>query len=308
MNFENVVVVTNKTRLEQLIERFNTKAQARFYIEHSGGDFGIYEEEHSTFYRALEKVNGVVSSKAKLKSVDRKFLPNYLFNEKDIVVALGQDGLVANVAKYVNGLPLIGINPDPKRNDGILLPFTKDNFELGLIQVLENKFRCKKVTMAQASTSDGQTILGFNDLFIGPSSHTSARYKINYRNSSEEQSSSGLLVSTGAGSTGWLSSVVNMTNGFYSTFQPTEGSVHFDIDWEDDRLIFVVREPFLSKHSQVGIAAGIVTNDLPLSIESHMPFNGVIFSDGIESDFIQFNAGCKVQVTLANKKANIVQL
>ena len=41
--FEKVVLVTRRTRLEELIERFNTRGQARFFIERSGGDFAEYE-------------------------------------------------------------------------------------------------------------------------------------------------------------------------------------------------------------------------------------------------------------------------
>src|SRR6266700_6241111 len=50
-------------------------------------------------------------------------LPNFVFGPEDIVVALGQDGLVANTLKYLNGQPLVGVNPDPRRYDGQLLPF-----------------------------------------------------------------------------------------------------------------------------------------------------------------------------------------
>ena len=55
--------------------------------------------------------------------VDRGFLTNYVFGARDVVVALGQDGLVANVLKYLDGQPVIGVNPDPARWDGVLLPF-----------------------------------------------------------------------------------------------------------------------------------------------------------------------------------------
>src|SRR5688500_11829363 len=105
MNIENAIVIINKTRLESLIERFNTRAQARFYIEHSGGDFQDYEVEHETFHRSLEKVTQSLQHELKTKVIERKFLPNFLFSEKDMVVVVGQDGLVANAAKYVNGLP-----------------------------------------------------------------------------------------------------------------------------------------------------------------------------------------------------------
>lgn len=38
-------------------------------------------------------------------------LDRFLFEPDDIVLALGQDGLVANVAKYLDGQPVIGSNP-----------------------------------------------------------------------------------------------------------------------------------------------------------------------------------------------------
>lgn len=307
MNFENVIVVTGKTRLEQLIERFNTKAQARFYIEHNGGDFKEYEAEHDVYQQSLDAVLRVAGGEARMKWIERKFLPNFLFGEQDIVVALGQDGLVANTAKYINGQPLLGVNPDPIRNDGVLLPFSKDSFESGLRSVLQNKFTCKHITMAQANTNDGQSILAFNDLFIGPATHTSARYSLHFKDKTENQSSSGIIVSTGAGSTGWLSSVMNMSNGIVEAFHTSKTKVTMKMKWDDNRLVFVVREPFLSKHSQISLTAGVIGDTQSLTIESHMPFNGVIFSDGIESDFLKFNSGCQVEITLAKKKALMVQ-
>jgi NAD kinase len=323
MAFENVIIVIGKTRLEQLIERFNTKAQARFYIEHSGGDFNEYELEHEEFHKSLKVVSLIASKQAKMKMIERKFLPNFLFSDRDIVVALGQDGLVANTAKYINGLPLLGVNPDLKRNDGVLLPFSKDTFEQGLASVFSDHYNQKQVTMAQATTHDGQTLLAFNDLFIGPASHTSARYKISYGTRSENHSSSGLIVSTGAGSTGWLSSVVNMSNGTQSSFfnaaknsfskgdmkasRSTKNERQIKMNWEENRLAFVVREPFQSKHSQISLTAGYITERESLQLESHMPFNGVVFSDGIEADFLQFNAGCKLEISIAKQKANIVR-
>ena len=181
-----------------------------------------------------------------MKLIERKFLPNFLFSDQDIVVAVGQDGLVANVAKYIHGQPLIGVNPDPLRNE-CLLPFSMSTFERGLLKVLQDQFTHRNVTMALAKTNDGQSMLAFNDLFIGPSTHTSARYCLNFRNKSENQSSSGIIVSTGAGSTGWLSSVVNMSNGVFTTFQSTNTKVALKMKWDDEKLVYVVREPFLSQ-------------------------------------------------------------
>lgn len=308
MNFENAIVVINKTRLESLIERFNTRDQARFYIQHSGGEFEDYELEHETFHTSLDTVTSFLQQQLNVKVVERKFMPNFLFSEKDMVVVLGQDGLVANAAKYVHGLPILAVNPDSNRYDGILLPFNMKTFEWGCQNLVRQTATLKEVTLAEARTNDGQHLLAFNDLFIGPASHTSARYRITHLGDSEDQSSSGIIVSTGAGSTGWLSSVMNMTNGVAGTFAkgPQKSRVSCALPWNTSRLAFVVREPFQCKYSSVNIVAGTIRRDEKLVVESYMPSNGIVFSDGVEADFIKFNSGTKVEIGVSEEKAWLV--
>ena len=125
MSVEYAIIVKNKTRLEALIERFNTQAQAKFYIERSGGNFQDYVIEHDVFCTAFAQIQQRLSSVIKNKVVDRSFLPNYLFNEKNVIIVVGQDGLVANTAKYSKAVPIVAVNPDPKRYDGVLLPFNQ---------------------------------------------------------------------------------------------------------------------------------------------------------------------------------------
>ena len=111
MSIEYAIIVKNKTRLETLIERFNTKAQAQFYIERSGGEFRDYEREHEVFKNSLSMVQRQLSSVIKNKIVERSFVPSFLFNDKQLILVIGQDGLVANTAKYANALPIIAIGP-----------------------------------------------------------------------------------------------------------------------------------------------------------------------------------------------------
>lgn len=61
-----------------------------------------------------------------------------------------------------------------------------------------------------------------------------------------------------------------------------------------------------SKYSGVDLCAGIIQNNNKLVIESYMPFNGKIFSDGIESDFLNFNSGHIVKIGIAKEKAKLV--
>jgi hypothetical protein len=228
-----------------------------------------------------------------------------LFTGTDVIVPVGQDGLVANTAKYVGEQPIVAVNPDPERFDGILLRYTPAETRAALVALLEGKAGERRVTLAEAALEDGQRLLAFNDLFIGARTHVSARYKIGYGGQSEPHSSSGVLVSTGAGSTGWLSSVFAMA-GAVAQFSGGQAGRALRLDWEDPRLVFVVREPYVSRHSRAGIAAGLVEAGGELVLESQMPSGGVIFSDGVEADALDFNSGARVHIRAAERKTHLV--
>ena len=325
---EYAIIVRSKTRLETLIERFNTKAQTKFYIESLGGYYEDYEKEHEIFYASLNLLQTQLSKVIKHKTIDRSFLPSYIFSKKNIIIAIGQDGLVANTAKYSKGIPMVAVNPDHLRYDGVLLPYNPTNFMQSVERVMSNNYKVRNVKFAQAQMNDGQSLLAFNDLFIGPSSHISARYKITFNGKTEEQSSSGLIISTVAGSTGWLSSIFNMAYGISDIFEPKQHKMkmtakstnksiqktktlpekpqHKRPKLSNNELLFAVREPFKSIKTQTDIVAGIVNNKNKLIIESLMPNQGIIFSDGIEKDFIKFNSGSIATIGIANESANLV--
>ena len=150
MAVEYAIIVRNKTRLESLIEQFNTKAQARFYIERSGGSFSDYEYEHEAFTQSLNTLQSQLSNIIKHKTVDRSFLPSYIFSRQNVIVVIGQDGLVANTAKYASGVPIVAVNPDKDRYDGILLPFDTSNFGVAVENVISGNYAAKKVTFAHS--------------------------------------------------------------------------------------------------------------------------------------------------------------
>jgi len=304
MNIEYAIIVRSKTRLESLIERFNTKLQAKFYIESLGSNFEEYQSEHDRFYFSLDHLQSQLSGLLKNKILYREHLPNYIFSNKNIIVVIGQDGLVANTAKYAKGVPIIAVNPDKERYDGILLPFTTDNFTNGILEVIEDKYQSKKTRFAEAKLNDGQRLLAFNDLFIGATSHVSARYQINFNRKIETQSSSGIIVSTKTGATGWMSSIFNMAHGL--TRLSNRHSNHSQINFKDNQLFFAVREPFKSISSQIDICNGIIHQQNSLEIESYMPNNGIIFSDGIEKDFLSFNSGSIVSIGISKEFASLV--
>jgi NAD kinase len=303
--FQKIVLITRKTRLEGLIERFNTRSQAKFYIEHAGGDFADYEREDDAYRGSLDLLRRALDFGMPVQVVDRSLIPTFQFQKEDAVVTLGQDGLVANTAKYAGFQPIVAFNPEPSRFDGILVPFLPNQARLALTRVFENRAKVREITIAAVTLNDGQRLLAFNDLFLGARTHVSALYRISCGDRSEVQSSSGVLVSTGAGSTGWVSSAFNMASGI-AGFRGAAPIERIQMSWEDPRLLYLVREPFLSRHSEVGIVAGIIQGGESLVLESLMPSGGVIFSDGIESDYLEFNSGSVARISTAEQRARLV--
>lgn len=302
-----IIIVTRKTRLTELVNKYNTLEQAKFYIEHLGADFSDYTLEDENYRKAVETVKSIAEKYARIQEVDRTFFPNMILGREDIVIAVGQDGLVANVMKYLNGHPLIGINPDINRWDGVLLPFEPGDLARILPLVIRGNYQRKAVTIARAATKDGQEMLAVNDLFIGQRTHTSAQYSICWNRQEENQSSSGIIVSTGLGVTGWYKSIMTEAKriGEILGWKGISGADK-PIGWSDDNLTFVVREPYKSRSTQADIVYGKLGRKDTLRIVSKMAVNGVLFSDGMESDAIEFNAGSEIEIGIADRKGNLV--
>jgi hypothetical protein len=328
-----IIIVHRETQLEGVLRRWGTRGQAKFVIRQAAAmerarrarstdatlpargaqlavpaddrAFADLENEDRVYREALATVQRELNLEERVQLVHRDYVPTFDFGFSQVVVVLGQDGMVANVAKYVNDVPIVGVNPDPARFDGVLLPFQVRQARTAVQRVLKQTHKTRLVTLAEAVLNDGQRLLAFNDLFIGSASHVSARYAIVHLGRTEQQSSSGIIVSTGAGSTGWLSSVFNMASGV-AGFLGSRTQPGFTMRWEDRKLVWIVREPFRSKHSQITLVAGTLEQRQELVVESAMPQGGVIFSDGIERDFLAFNSGSIARIQVAEQRANLV--
>jgi len=315
-----IVLVRRETRLQGLRKRFNTAQQAKFYLEKMNQDFETYEDEEAVYEDVVTRLRAELSKLERtVHVIDRSYLTNYLFDQRDVIVTVGPDGLVVNTAKYLDGQPIVAVNPDPRRIDGILLPFQVGTAPNAVARAIRGDVPCHEITMAEAKLNDGQSMLAFNDFLIGHRSHVSARYRLDWNGKGEEQSSSGVLVATGAGSTGWLSSTQNMARSVMTLLGSLKDprwsskavlkreTPPLRLAWDDPRLVFVVREPFASRTSDTRMTAGFIEPGQTLQLESRMPENGVIFSDGIEADSLAFNSGAVATIRTAARKSRLVK-
>jgi NAD kinase len=299
-----VVLVTRKTSLEGLRESRGTLDQVRFYLASRGQDIAWHQEAHDRFVASYAQVEASIPADQRRVRIDRGDLDRFLFAPDDLIVVVGQDGLVANVAKYLSEQRVIGINSDPERFDGVLCRHPPgaaktllDWAASGAPEMGERVqgFRIETRTMALAEREDGQTLLALNEVFIGHRTHQSARYTIEVEGETERHSSSGVLCATGTGATGWARSICEQRKVKKKLPRPT-----------DPRLVWMVREPFPSVSTGVGLDFGLLPSDARLVLHSEMAEGGAIFADGIETDALEFLGGHTVTVRRADQALHLV--
>lgn len=298
LHLPRLVLVTRKTPLQLLLEQHGTLAQARFYLQSRGQEMEEYAENHERFKAALARVMGAIPPDQRRVRLDRGALDRFLFAPDDVVVIVGQDGLVPNTAKYLQGQVTMGINPDAERYDGVLCPHAPEDIDHLLVWLESgggNGYRLQSRAMAVAEREDGQRLLALNEVFVGHRSHQSARYLVRANGREERQSSSGLICATGTGSTGWVRSIVE------------QRKLEIDLPTpEQPQLAWFVREPFPSVYTGTDLDHGLVGAGQDLVIHSEMGHGGVVFADGIEVDNIQFLQGHTVRLAVAENRLNLV--
>ena len=139
---QRVVILTRPTAKQSYIQRYGSEGQTKFAMAQSlrgRADFAKAEVEDTAQSRAVSRIRKALPSDVKLAEIDRGMVAQFLFEPHDLIVAVGQDGLVANVGKYLDGQPIAGVNPDPQTIDGSLLAFNVDTFIASLKEVLNDR-------------------------------------------------------------------------------------------------------------------------------------------------------------------------
>lgn len=292
-----VVVVHRRTEREQIVREQGTWEQAKFQakLRKSSVALSDVSARFDAAERALQTVSAAVPGAWRRGAVEREDLDRFLFEPEDLVVVVGQDGLVA---KYLDGQPVIGIDPSPGNGLGVLVRHRAEDCARLLQAVTDNRAAEQHRTMVEAVVDDhatGLTLTALNEIYLGSPTHQSARYELTLPDGrTEAQSSSGLLAGTGTGATGWLLSVAK------------ERRRPLDLPTPEARdLAWFVREAWPSPTTGAALTEGVLTADQALTVLVRSE-SLVIFGDGMESDRIQLAWGQTVTLTPARRTLRLV--
>lgn len=278
-----VVIVRRSTEFDELLARHSTVGQAEFVLRTRGQDLAPIAERHRSTVDAIAAVRAAIPGDWHRGEVERCDLARFLFGPDDIIVVVGQDGLVPNVAKYLRDQPVLGVDPLPGANAGILVPHGPAAVPDLLADVAAGRARILDRTMVQVSTDDAQELTALNEVYIGQPGQQSARYDVTWRGTTQAQSSSGLIIGTGTGATGWCASIARASHPGFALPAPT-----------DSRLAWFVREPWPSRTTGTSLDHGVLEDDhLELRVTSDRL---VAFGDGMEHDRLLLGWGQRIRI------------
>ena len=290
-----IVVVTRPTEVESLIVLHGTLEQARFALAAQGRAIDDLVARHERLKATVDTVARSLPATWRRVKLDRSELNRFVFEDGDMIVPIGQDGLVANVAKYLEGQPVIGVNPDPAAYEGVLVAHRAERVVAIVNDIVHERASFVNRTMVEARFEDGQRLLALNEVFLGHESHQSARYELQIGDTRERQSSSGIIVSSGTGSTGWARSIDRDRGNAIALPAPA-----------DRRLAYFVREAFPGSGFAVDHTGGVLEESNHLIVRSEMNDGGVVFGDGIEDDRVAFGWGSIATVGVADERLRLV--
>lgn len=176
------------------------------------------------------------------KILDKEFEVSYSWkntltkselDDIEIIIAIGGDGTVLSASHFVKDKPLLAVNSSPGKSVGALTTISLNELPKKLEQ-LKEKIETENLERMEIVINDKSLEpLALNDIFIGNERpYHPSKYEISFNNKKEKQLSSGLIFSTGTGSSAWFKSAGGKPFSPQSRF-----------------IKMIVREPYRSKLS-----------------------------------------------------------
>lgn len=248
----------------------------------------VYTKPKSNVEKSTLKLVGKIFKKHKIdySVINRDKLSKKLFNKRDLVVAVGGDGTFLRASHFIfDKTPLLGVNSDPKSKEGFFMSTFKNDFENKFKRLLKNNYKIQKLNRLEAYV-DNKKIpeLALNEFYIASKKqHHTARYFLSVRGKKERQKSSGVLISTAAGSHAWIKSA--------------GGKI---LPLGSNKFEYLVREPYYGRTcAKCDLFNGILNQNEKIEIVFEVG-NGILIADSLSKEH-KFGTGETVIIRMSKK-------
>jgi len=286
MKLQNVLLATKQTALEYYRQNYDDPLEVL-----SVDLLNRKKREHEEHYTSFNNVKKILDKNN--ISYQRVYMPYGSFEEfvgRDLIISIGGDGTVLNTAHYIlDNTPLLTVKSEGD-SVGALCKINASKFENTLQQILDDNFNLESWTRVEGKFGN-KTDIALNEIAVGQKYFNGmARYKIKFNKISEEQKSSKIIISTGAGSTGW-----------YNNLEHSKGV----FDPRDQELRFVVSENIRINNYE--LLSGKILPEQVMEITSLMDVDGSISFDGDGNKrMYDFPIGKKLYVKISDKPLSVI--
>lgn len=233
---------------------------------------------HQTHERTLEVVRETLERHhIEYTTCPRGELPDV--NAYDLAISVGGDGTVLNLSHHTLTTPILAINSDPESSVGYFCAGTAEDFNDLLLDALQQSLQPKHLERFCVNINDTiQTPPVLNDVLVchaNPAAVTS--YILRIDDIEEAQRSSGIWISTPAGSTGAIRSAGGLV-----------------LPLSSKNIQFLVREPYPPKTGAYRLLKGIRSKRTPIELISKT-YDGRIYLDGPHNMY-EFGIGDRLRI------------
>jgi NAD+ kinase len=277
-----ITVVYKRSRFTYAQEN-GTKEEQKKLEDHSDPIIKNLFRAHENNLFCISKIESVLRDlRLEYSLLCRSDLTSKEVNNR-FIICVGGDGTLLDTSHYCADSPVLGVNSDPNNSIGALCAANADNILSTLEAILKGEMVPMPVTRLSIRINGKLRLYRpLNDvLFCHENPAAMSRYYLEHSGAIESHRSSGIWVSTGAGSTG----------GIFSS-----GANAFAID--DNRAIFRVREPYWTDQKIPKLLDGDISKEA-LKITSNMS-NGKLFIDGPHKS-IRILLGQEVEISLSKE-------
>jgi len=286
-SIRNVLLIYKKSTYELYFAKYHLWANSRLNTL-TKKSIHEFKKSHESHYLTLKHIQDALESRGiRFCTADRRRNMNY--EDYDLVITIGGDGTLLNAAQRIKNQLILGVNSHPSVSVGRFCSATQTNFGQVLESILNSRPEIRRLhRMTMRLNNQPTHIHALNDILI---CHTNpaamSHYVIKIGNRNEHHRTSGIWISTAAGSTGAIQSASG------KPMPITSKSIQY-----------MPRELYFRRDVNYRLRGGILTKGTGICIESRME-EGVVYVDGARR-FLSLGYGDVLKISGSKEPVYIV--